>query len=231
MELVIFGLIILIVLLSILIIKEFNYLKSTFFKNQVFKQKQPRLVVPSPSELKISRSRPLVPAFIHNISTKISELDFGRDILRRRLATKHAQSESIKESEEEKKEKLRKKIEELEKRTIKSFVKPIHQTKTTTAIDMAVEASQLEHSEEQEIPIFSTQIDDETTNSDVERFNSHLASVYDKIDNQELHEAKQLYLELIQIYNTLVNKVENKLELYNTLKEVHSRIIAAAESE
>lgn len=231
MDLVIFGLIILIVLLFILILKEFSYLKSIFYKKIKFKQKQPRLIVPSPSELKISEERPKTASWLHNISSKISEIDFSRDILKRRLATKHAQAEAIKESEEEKKERLRKKIEELEKKAIKSFVKPVHQTKTTSAIDMAIEASQMEHQEEQDIPIFSTQIEDETTNSEVESFNSHLASVYIKINNKELHEAKQLYQELIQIYNSLMHKVENKLELYNTLKDVHSKIIAAAESE
>ena len=231
MELVIFGLIILIVLLFILILKEFNYLKSIFIKKSKFRQKTQRLVVPSPSELIISKERPKTTSWLHNISSKISEIDFNRDILKRRLATKHVQAESIKESEEEKKERLKKKIEELEKKAIKSFVKPVHQTKTTSAIDMAVESSQMEHQDEQEIPIFSTQIEDDSTNSEVERFNSHLASVYEKINNKELHEAKQIYYELIQIYNSLMHKVENKLELYNTLKDVHSKIIAAAASE
>lgn len=231
MDLVIFGLIIFIVLLSILILKEFNYLKSIFFKNPVFRQKKTRLIIPTPSKSRISKEKPKIFSWLHNIGTKISELDLGRDILRRRLATKHVQAESVKESEDDKKERLRKKIEELEKKTIKSFVKPTHQTKTTSAINMAVESSQMEHPEEQEIPIFSTQIDDESTTSEVERFNSHLASIHNKINNKELHEAKQLYQELINIYHNLINKVENKLELYNTIKEVHAKIIAAAESE
>ncbi len=217
-------------LLIILIVKELGYIKELKLKKlaKKFSLSQPyrRVVIPSPSVIKevVSRERPKQASWLNDITSRISEIDLGRNLLKTKVITQHAKAEAEKESEQKKKEKLRKKIEELEKRKIKQFVKPAS-NHIANAIELAMENTELEHQEEPEIPIITYEQNSQ------DQFNSHLASLYKKIDAGELSAAKELYQELVSLYNELVEKAENKIELYNAVKDVHARLTAAIESE
>lgn len=228
MALTVFILVIGVFLLIILIVKELGYIKELRLKKLArrFSLSQPyrRVVVPSPSVVKevVSKERPRQASWLRDITSRISEIDLGRNILKRRLVTQHANAEAEKEYEQGKKEKLRKKIEELQKRTIKQFVKPTS-NHVANAIELAMENTELEHQEEPEIPIITHEQNSE------DQFNSHLAALYKKIDSHELTEAKEFYQELVSLYNELVEKAENKIELYNAVKDAHDKLAAAIE--
>lgn len=216
------------ILLIILIVKELGYIKELKLKKlaKKFSLSQPyrRVVVPSPSVVKevISEERPKQASWLRDITSNISEIDLGRNLLKTRVITQHANAEAEKELEQEKKEKLRKKIEELQKRTIKHFVKPTS-NHVANAIELAMENTELEHQEEPEIPIITHE------QNSKDQFTNHLASLYKKIDSNELAEAKEFYQELVILYNELVEKAANKIELYNAVKDAHDKLAAAVE--
>lgn len=227
MNITVVILVIVVILLTALIIKELGYIKKLKLKKlaKKFSLSQPykRIVVPSPSVVKeVSKERPKQASWLKDITSRISEIDIGRNLLKTRVITQHAKAEAEKESEQEKKEKLRKKIEELQKRTIKQFAKPTG-NKVANAIELAMENTELEHQEEPEIPIITHEENSE------DQFNSHLDYIYKKIDAGELSEAKELYQELVILYNELVEKAENKIELYNSVKDAHDKLAAAIE--
>ncbi len=220
-----------VILLIVLIVKELTYIKKLKLKRLIrgisLPQQYKRTVVPSPSIVKESISSKEIPkshSWLKDITSRISEVELGRHILKTRLITKHAKAEAEKEFEQEKREKLKKKIAELEKKAIKQFVKPTSDN-IADAIELARETTEFEHSEQPEIPIITYE------QNSTDQFNSHLASLYKKINSNELSEAKATYRELIGIYNEIVDKVENKLDLYNAVKDAHDKLAAAIKSE
>ncbi|MDP4012949.1 MAG: hypothetical protein Q8R00_05090 [Candidatus Nanoarchaeia archaeon] len=214
----------------VLILAEVLHLRN--LKNRITKPAPSgRLVVPAPSEIKkskIAQKREEATSWIKNLGFRTSEQEISRKQITKRIAEKE-----VKEQEEDRKTRLKKKIDEIEAKIIKRYAKSPETTKDISAIELAKEESEFkahELEEEQAIEKESPEIykvkDGEELSADVEKFNQLLIEIYNDINTGNVSDARKNYNELLILYKELSKKVENKDELYQSVKDAREAIIS-----